>query len=91
MEQALLLGTRGAFIHECKELGLTTGNSGAKRRSSLSNASGLFEKLKTNIFQAFDDVQMETFFEVRFFLTTSSQFNCISLNKNILEIETFGF
>ena len=64
MEQALLLGTRGAFIHECKENGLTLGNNNGKRRSSVSNASGVFEKLKTNVLQAFDEVDMDTFFEV---------------------------
>ena len=67
LEQALLLGTRGAFIHECKELGLTTGNNNGKRRSSVSSASGVFDKLKVNVFQAFDDVDMETFFEVCLF------------------------
>ena len=71
LEQALLLGTRGAFIHECKELGLTTGNNNGKRRSSVSSASGVFDKLKVNVFQAFDDVDMESFFEVCFFLRLS--------------------
>ena len=43
---------------------MTPGNSNGKRRSSVSNASGVFEKLKTNVFKAFDDVDMDTFFEV---------------------------
>ena len=42
---------------------MTPGNSNGKRRSSVSNASGVFEKLKTNVFKAFDDVDMDTFFE----------------------------
>ena len=43
---------------------MTPGNSNGKRRSSVSNASGVYEKLKSNVFQAFDDVDMDTFFEV---------------------------
>ena len=69
LEQALLLGTRGAFIHECREHGMTPGNSNGKRRSSVSNASGVFEKLKTSVFKAFDDVDMDTFFEVSTFMS----------------------
>ena len=63
------MGTRGAFIHECREHGMTPGNSNGKRRSSVSNASGVFEKLKTNVFKAFDDVDMDTFFEVSEFMS----------------------
>ena len=48
---------------------MTPGNSNGKRRSSVSNASGVFEKLKTNVFKAFDDVDMDTFFEVSEFMS----------------------
>ena len=48
---------------------MTPGNSNGKRRSSVSNASGAFEKLKTSVFKAFDDVDMDTFFEVSTFMS----------------------
>ena len=48
---------------------MTPGNSNGKRRSSVSNTSGAFEKLKTNVFKAFDDVDMDTFFEVSTFMS----------------------
>ena len=67
------MGTRGAFIHECREHGMTPGNSNGKRRSSVSNASGVFEKLKTNVFEAFDEVDMDTFLEVSTFIRNRSR------------------
>ena len=53
---------------------MTPGNSNGKRRSSVSNASGVFEKLKTNVFKAFDDVDMDTFFEVSTVITVAQLF-----------------
>ncbi len=68
LEQAKLLGTRGAFIHECGELGLPTGlknKAGSRRSSKTSPETGAsFDKIKTLLLQAFDQVDSLKFFEI---------------------------
>ena len=63
LEQAQLLGTRGAFVHECGQVGLPCQNGG--RRSSIK--SGINEHTKSLIFQAFDNLDYPAFFEVNTF------------------------
>ena len=63
LEQAQLLGTRGAFVHECGQVGLPCQNGG--RRSSIK--SGINEHTKSLIFQAFDNLDYPAFFEVSTF------------------------
>ena len=61
LEQAQLLGTRGAFIHECTEMGFPAiSNAGDKQIKSKPIA----DKVKTLLFKSFDDVNHQQFFEV---------------------------
>ena len=61
MEQAQLLGTRGAFIHECGELGfplIKSMNGGQPKTNPIP------DKTKNNLFKTFDDTNYQHFFEV---------------------------
>ena len=76
MQQAQLLGSRGAFIHECGELGLPTGKNGLNKR--LSKPNGDLERTKVKLLDAFDDVSPD-FFEV------NSYRNMINLLERFLK------
>lgn len=62
LEQAQLLGTRGAFVHECGQVGLPCQQNGG-RRSSIKT-SGINEHTRSLIFTAFDNLDYPAFFEV---------------------------
>ena len=60
------MGTRGAFLHECSELGLPSGKSGSPSRVTKAGSSAVsLDKVKSAIYEAFDNVEAKTFFEVR--------------------------
>ena len=63
MEQAQLLGSRGAFIHECNELGLPAFGLSSKKKFEQSSSDS-FKKAKKRLFEAFDAVENEAFFEI---------------------------
>ena len=62
LEHAQLLGTRGAFIHECGELGFPIVNQTTNSKPQPTNP--IPGKIKSILFQVFDDTNYERFFEV---------------------------
>lgn len=63
MEQAQLLGSRGAFIHECGQLGLPILEPSSVKSPKKSTNHAL-DRVKNHLCEAFDNANSPDFFEI---------------------------
>lgn len=60
-----MLGSRGAFLHECGQLGLPICKSDAKTSpSKKKNKNHALDQVKTHLFEAFDNANSVGFFDI---------------------------